>query len=155
MGLFRNSLPNLVACLVLVYIVALWGPESFAQDQVRVHGEGSSTRAAMVEATGEALRNELGQRVRFRPLRVATKGNWGFLGALPVEPSAEDLCYAPEAGFWMGAAQFHLLLYRFHSEWHVVELNDVCHEEVGAILGWAAFVGEDLIGTRFLDIGQY
>ena len=104
----------------------------------------------MVEVAGEALRNELGQRVIFRPLRVATKGNWGFLGAVPIEPSNADLCYAPQADFWMGVAEFHVLLYRFSSEWHVVKLGAVCHEDGYELSSWAAFIGEDLIGTRFL-----
>ena len=54
----------------------------------------------MVEAAGAALWRHQGQRVRFRPVRVATEGNWGFLGALPVDPTSEDLCYDAEADFW-------------------------------------------------------
>ena len=145
----RYSFSHPIAFLSIVLVTILWVPASSAQDQVQVHQQGSGTRAAMVEAAGAALWRHQGQRVRFRPVRVATEGNWGFLGALPVDPTSEDLCYDAEADFGGGEAEFHVLLYNFSSEWHVVKLGAVCHDEA-SLSSWAAFLGEDLIGTRFL-----
>lgn len=135
----------LKSIVTLVVLIALAFTAAAQEEAVVTYQDGSSVRAEIVEAVGRMIREQHGQRIRFRPTRVATKGDWGFLFALPIE--GEKLCYDPEADFWIGAAEIHALLYRFEGAWHVVMPGEeLCYDDYDELEAWRRFAGFDLIG---------
>ena len=136
---------QLATLALLLGTLSFAGPAS-AQERVRLHQDGSSVRAEIVQATGAAIRSAEGRRIRFSPTRVATQGDLALLFAAPVEAENRRLCYLEDEDFWMGESGIRALFLRVAGNWEPVMLEVNCDQTVEEHNRWVWFLTPDFAG---------